>query len=533
MRILFTLLLSIYSVVAFGQEYTTNYPDVAYSSCNYCRIAKVIVSEKNTKVLIEVTGQRGISPWVSFSKWTVLLPYNSGNGLSDLRKLDLNIPEIQSADPNYLSIWRDIADKRKSMQADAAKVFGESLIENLGSDELGAKYNIKSKEGEVFSFWMTFGKLPPGIEKVTIIELVEGGFEWSGIAITNPDNTPKSQWNEVSLKLDWEKSGVNPYEGIYENTIKGNNSSKYRVALKFNKTSDNYDLIYLSGASNTIWQAGDIKAIISKTASPNIFKAKWYLANKTLSEDLYISFEQGLIKIIWTDGSPEQLYLKLYPTASDNISSNSSNAKSSGTGYAISSNGYIVTNHHVTNGATSIKIRGVNGDFSKTYTAKVIIEDKNNDLAIIKIEDPNFTTLGTIPYVIANRASDVGSSVFVLGYPLRATMGDEVKLTNGIISSKSGFQGDVTSYQITAPVQPGNSGGPLFDDKGSIIGIINAKHIGAENAAYAIKASYLMNLIDLMPTPPKLQTISTVAGKTLTEQVKILKKFTYIIEINR
>jgi S1-C subfamily serine protease len=86
-------------------------------------------------------------------------------------------------------------------------------------------------------------------------------------------------------------------------------------------------------------------------------------------------------------------------------------------------------------------------------------------------------------------------------------MGDEVKLTNGIISSKSGFQGDVTSYQITAPVQPGNSGGPLFDDKGNIIGIINAKHVGAENASYAIKASYLMNLIDLMPTPPKLQTI--------------------------
>ena len=96
---------------------------------------------------------------------------------------------------------------------------------------------------------------------------------------------------------------------------------------------------------------------------------------------------------------------------------------------------------------------------------------------------------------------------------MRATMGDEVKLTNGIISSKSGFQGDVTSYQITAPVQQGNSGGPLFDSKGNIIGIINAKHAGAENASYAIKASYLMNLIDLMPTPPKLQTISTVADR--------------------
>ena len=227
------------------------------------------------------------------------------------------------------------------------------------------------------------------------------------------------------------------------------------------------------------------------------------------------------------------LYIKLFPTATDNFSNTPSESAGSGTGYAISSDGYIVTNHHVTNGATSIKVRGANGDFSKTYSAKVIIEDKNNDLSIIKIDDPNFNSLGAIPYVIANRASDVGTSVFVLGYPLRATMGDEVKLTNGIISSKSGFQGDVTSYQITAPVQPGNSGGPLFEDKGNIIGIINAKHTGAENASYAIKASYLLNLIDLMPTPPKLQTISSVTGKPLTEQVKILKKFTYILEINQ
>lgn len=206
--------------------------------------------------------------------------------------------------------------------------------------------------------------------------------------------------------------------------------------------------------------------------------------------------------------------------------------KSSGTGFALSSNGYIVTNHHVTKGASSINVRGINGNFSKAYTAKVIIEDNKNDLSIIKIDDPSFTSLGTVPYTIINRPSDVGSSVFVLGYPLRATMGDEVKLTNGIISSKSGFQGDVTSYQITAPIQPGNSGGPLFDDKGNVIGIVNAKHAGAENASYAIKTPYLGNLIDLMPIRPKLQTVNMIFGKPLTDQVKVLKKYTYIIEIN-
>lgn len=290
-------------------------------------------------------------------------------------------------------------------------------------------------------------------------------------------------------------------------------------------------MIYLFGASNTgNWEEGEIKAILEPTATSLLFKAKWINSDKSENNDLYITFDNGTFNLI--DEQEKQLYIKLFPSSNDNFGNVSSSIQSSGSGYAISSNGYIVTNYHVTNGANSIKVRGVNGDFSKDYSAKIIVEDKNNDLSVIKIEDQNFNNLGVIPYIIANRASDVGSNIFVLGYPLRATMGDEVKLTNGIISSKSGFQGDITSYQITAPVQPGNSGGPLFDDKGNIIGIINSKHIGAENVSYAIKSSYLMNLIDLIPTPPKLQTISIVSGKPLTEQVKILRKFTYIIKIN-
>ncbi len=336
-------------------------------------------------------------------------------------------------------------------------------------------------------------------------------------------------WTEAKLRSHIQSQGCDQIEGIYENTTSSDDMSKYKVAVR--KINETYYLIYLSGADNTgNWSEGEIKATLEPTATPLFYKAKWIMANKSENSNFYITFEQGLFNVL-SDGNKKQLYIKMFPNSSDNRNNPNLESSSSGTGYAISTNGYIVTNHHVTNGARKIRIRGVRGDFSKTYNAKVIIEDKNNDLSIIKIDDPSFTTSGTIPYIIANRTSDVGSSVFVLGYPLRATMGDEVKLTNGIISSKSGFQGDVTSYQITAPVQSGNSGGPLFDNKGNIIGIINAKHVGAENASYAIKSSYLLNLIDLMPTPPKLQTVSSVAGKPLTEQVKILKKFTYIIEI--
>lgn len=227
----------------------------------------------------------------------------------------------------------------------------------------------------------------------------------------------------------------------------------------------------------------------------------------------------------------EHTWVKTFPTDNEYKSAVPS-GQSSGTGFAISSNGIIATNHHVVNEATRISVRGINGDFSKTYKAKVVSEDKNNDIALIQIDDIGFSSLGSIPYVLSYKSCDVGSTIFCLGYPLIATMGDEVKLTNGIISSKSGFQGDITTYQISAPVQPGNSGGPLFDDKGNLIGIINAKHLGTENVSYAIKVSYLLNLIDVMPTTPILQTQNTLNGKSLSEQVKIIKNFIYIIEIN-
>jgi len=227
----------------------------------------------------------------------------------------------------------------------------------------------------------------------------------------------------------------------------------------------------------------------------------------------------------------EYQFIKLFPTATSSTGSPSSEVSGSGTGWALSRQGHIVTNYHVIEGAKDIQVRGINGDFSKTHKAKVVIQDIVNDLAIIQIEQPNFVLQDRIPYTITTPQVSVGSNIFVLGYPLRSTMGDEVKLTNGIISSRSGFQGDITNYQISAPVQPGNSGGPLFDDKGNIIGIVTAKHIGAENASYAVKASYLMKLIESMDSPPTLLTTNTISSQSLADQVKTLRRFVYIIEV--
>lgn len=109
-------------------------------------------------------------------------------------------------------------------------------------------------------------------------------------------------------------------------------------------------------------------------------------------------------------------------------------------------------------------------------------------------------------------------------------MGDEIKLTTGVISSKTGFQGDVSLYQISAPIQPGNSGGPLFDNKGYLVGIVNAKHVGAENVGYAIKSSNLLNLIESSVSSSILPTSNTIYNLPLTSKVKAVKNFVFMIK---
>jgi S1-C subfamily serine protease len=130
------------------------------------------------------------------------------------------------------------------------------------------------------------------------------------------------------------------------------------------------------------------------------------------------------------------------------------------------------------------------------------------------------------------RLQETGTSIFTLGYPLIDKMGEEIKLTTGVVSSTSGYDGDNTTYQVSTPIQPGNSGGPLFNDKGEIVGIINAKLKGAENASYAIKISYLSILlselgINVNDPTNAYQDISKLA---LSEKVKLLKNNIFILE---
>ena len=199
-----------------------------------------------------------------------------------------------------------------------------------------------------------------------------------------------------------------------------------------------------------------------------------------------------------------------------------------GTGFALKGN-YVITNHHVVDGASSLKVRGIKGDFTKMYNAVVVATDAAHDMAIIRIEDSKFTGFGEIPYAIKSGLSEVGEEIFVLGYPMMSTMGEEVKLTTGVISSRSGFMGDISAYQVSAPIQPGNSGGPMFDSNGDVVGIVNAKHRQADNASYAIKSPYMRMFIENSVSATTIPTNRKMVGWQLISKVKTIKPFVFII----
>jgi S1-C subfamily serine protease len=110
-------------------------------------------------------------------------------------------------------------------------------------------------------------------------------------------------------------------------------------------------------------------------------------------------------------------------------------------------------------------------------------------------------------------------------------MGKEIKFADGKISSKTGFNGDINSYQSTIPVQPGNSGSPVFNEKGEVVGMINAKYKDADNVSYIVKTPLLQNVLTLSNDNIKLSEKNTIATNSVQNKIKKLSKNIVIIKV--
>lgn len=174
--------------------------------------------------------------------------------------------------------------------------------------------------------------------------------------------------------------------------------------------------------------------------------------------------------------------------------------KITGSGFLITSDGYLVTNHHVVRDCGKVRVRTTTG----LLDAIIIRVDAASDLALLKITG----TFNALP-VVSSRTARLGATVATVGFPNIGLQGFEPKLSKGDISSLAGIQDDVRYFQISVPIQPGNSGGPLVDERGNVIGVVTAqlsqeaalKSTGslAQNVNYAVKSSYLLGFLEAIP----------------------------------
>jgi S1-C subfamily serine protease len=205
--------------------------------------------------------------------------------------------------------------------------------------------------------------------------------------------------------------------------------------------------------------------------------------------------------------------------------------KGQGTCFLVSQEGYLITNYHCVESSKEITVRGIEADFTTKYGATLVASDPSNDLALIKINNKNIK-FNVPPYSIRSFGVSQAEKVYALGFPKADAMGEEIKITEGIISAKSGVQGDISKFQISAAVNPGNSGGPLIDEDGNLIGVIYAKSTIADAAGYAIKASQLDAFLKNIENFNYPTLTNSIKKEPITKKVEILKDFIFIIETN-
>jgi len=192
-----------------------------------------------------------------------------------------------------------------------------------------------------------------------------------------------------------------------------------------------------------------------------------------------------------------------------------------GTGFFISGDGWFVTAAHVVEGAEYVKVLVRD----ELLPARMVRMDIANDVALLKVE-------GVFPALMIGKSEDLslGDGVFTIGFPMPDLQGQSPKLTRGDISSLAGLQDDPRHFQISIPVQPGNSGGPLCSADGIVRGVIvsriddrvvmKSSGLVPQNINYALKSSYLLALLSPEPGEKALRVAPQSAPMTAAQRVE-------------
>jgi S1-C subfamily serine protease len=313
------------------------------------------------------------------------------------------------------------------------------------------------------------------------------------------DERRGSSSNEAFVEPPYGKAGT---LGVHVLKVKGK-------ILKTAECADMLELAPDSGAAFALAPGWEIVPLLGSLASPMHMKEVLIIIGSSsyTEGDIFEDVVYPICSVSYTNRLGQGVMVYNYATsprlaqqvrASD---PSKNRGRSTGSGFFISDNGHLVTNWHVIKRAKHLQVRTQ----GQSYEGTLLVADKANDLAVIKIDAHS----APLP-IVSSRGVLLGDDVFTIGFPDSEMQGVKPKLTSGSISSLSGIRDDPKCFQISVPIQPGNSGGGLIDSKGNVVGIVcatlnpvvaAARQNGGtpQNVNYAIKSSLLLALLENIP----------------------------------